>query len=127
MAARLPAVVSDSAGAVPDLIVQGETGFAFPSGDWARMAEHVMTLLRDEELRRRIGAAAQLRSSRYSFEAAGMGVLAALHALGVYDVPSPSPLERLVAPAAADEAAAAASGTPPAVVPRADGAAATSR
>jgi glycosyltransferase involved in cell wall biosynthesis len=59
MASGLPAVVSDAAGCAPDLIEEGRTGFAFPSGDLAALAR---ALERGAELRSDPGARAALEA-----------------------------------------------------------------
>jgi glycosyltransferase involved in cell wall biosynthesis len=45
MACGLPAVVSDAAGCAPDLIEAGKTGFTFPAGDPAQLAQRLASLL----------------------------------------------------------------------------------
>lgn len=84
MAAGLPSVVSSDVGAVPDLILHGETGFVFSTGDWDAMTTLVQQLGTDVELRRRIGTAACARSQLYSYDATADGVLDALRSLGLY-------------------------------------------
>jgi len=44
MACGLPAVVSDAAGCAPDLIEAGKTGFTFPAGDPAQLAQRLASL-----------------------------------------------------------------------------------
>lgn len=57
MASGLPAVVVDRGGP-PDLVDEGVTGFIAPPNEPAALAERVRRLLRDRELRARMGAAA---------------------------------------------------------------------
>ncbi|MBI4514425.1 MAG: glycosyltransferase [Deltaproteobacteria bacterium] len=52
-------VVAAAAGGVPELIADGDTGFLVPPGDAAALAERLITLLGDPELRQRIGSRAQ--------------------------------------------------------------------
>jgi glycosyltransferase involved in cell wall biosynthesis len=61
MAAGLP-VVASSVGGIPELVVEGETGFLVPAGNDAALARALEPLLRDPELRRRLGAAARARA-----------------------------------------------------------------
>jgi glycosyltransferase involved in cell wall biosynthesis len=82
MAAGCVPVVSDAVGAAPDLIVQGETGFAFPSRDWTAMREIVVSLASDAAHRERIARRAMAHADRYSHDAAAEGVVDALRALG---------------------------------------------
>jgi glycosyltransferase involved in cell wall biosynthesis len=56
MAAGLPVVVSDRAGA--DHVEHRVNGFLFPAGDRTALRESLEALVRDAELRARIGAAA---------------------------------------------------------------------
>jgi starch synthase (maltosyl-transferring) len=63
MACGKPAVATN-VGGCPELIVEGETGFLVPPGDEAALAERILRLLRDVELRRRLGAAARRRVER---------------------------------------------------------------
>ncbi len=53
-ATGLPVVAGDSGGA-PDAVLPGETGWVVRGGDAAQTAERVTALLRDPELRRRMG------------------------------------------------------------------------
>jgi phosphatidylinositol alpha 1,6-mannosyltransferase len=57
MASGLPAVVVDRGGP-PDLVDEGVTGFIAPPNEPAALAERVRRLLRDRELRARMGAVA---------------------------------------------------------------------
>ncbi|GAB7183648.1 glycosyltransferase family 4 protein [Kitasatospora sp. Ki12] len=55
-ATGLPVVAGDSGGA-PDAVLEGETGYVVPGGSAPAAAERIVRLLRDEELRRRMGEA----------------------------------------------------------------------
>ncbi|MFJ9605634.1 glycosyltransferase family 4 protein [Kitasatospora sp. NPDC101176] len=55
-ATGLPVVAGDSGGA-PDAVLEGETGYVVPGGSADAAAERIVRLLRDEELRRRMGEA----------------------------------------------------------------------
>ncbi|MER7768940.1 glycosyltransferase family 4 protein [Kitasatospora sp. NPDC096140] len=55
-ATGLPVVAGDSGGA-PDAVLEGETGYVVPGGSASASAERIVRLLRDEELRRRMGEA----------------------------------------------------------------------
>jgi glycosyltransferase involved in cell wall biosynthesis len=68
MAVGVPVVAPASGGPV-EIVEHGETGFLFPAGDAAAAAAHVVTLIRDPELARRMGSAAAERArERYSVE-----------------------------------------------------------
>jgi glycosyltransferase involved in cell wall biosynthesis len=62
----LPLVTTDAAGAAPDLVVNGQDGFVVPWGDANSLAEAVRRILTDEELRNRLGKAAQQSAEEFS-------------------------------------------------------------
>ena len=61
MAAGLPAVTTN-VGCLPDLVVEGETGFLVPPRDSDRLAARLSELLADSALRGRMSAAARARA-----------------------------------------------------------------
>ena len=62
-------VVATRVGGIPEVVVDGETGFLVPPRDHEAMARAIVTLLEDEALRRRMGAAGLARArSRFSAE-----------------------------------------------------------
>lgn len=61
MACHVPVVATD-VGGLPEVVADGETGYLFPVGDVASMAEAAIRVLRDEELRARLGRAARRRA-----------------------------------------------------------------
>ncbi|MCS7281555.1 MAG: glycosyltransferase family 4 protein [Desulfobacterota bacterium] len=61
MAMGKPAIVSDS-GMLPELVKEGETGFVVPK-DEAILAERIITLLLNDDLRRRMGENARIYAS----------------------------------------------------------------
>jgi L-malate glycosyltransferase len=69
MAASRPVVATDVGGA-REMITEGETGFLVPAGDDERLAERIITLLRDPELARGMGARGRrVVEERFSCEA----------------------------------------------------------
>lgn len=60
MAFGLP-VVATAAGGLPEVVVDGVTGILVPAGDPAALAGAIVRLLRDPELRRRLGEAGRER------------------------------------------------------------------
>ena len=60
------AAVATSTGAIPEMVVDGETGFLVPPHDHAAMAERLVVLLKDPPLRARMGEAA-LQHARERF------------------------------------------------------------
>jgi glycosyltransferase involved in cell wall biosynthesis len=68
MAAARP-VVATTAGGIPEVVVDGETGFLVPPRDHEAMAASIVRLLKDEDLRRRMGQAGLARAhARFSAE-----------------------------------------------------------
>ena len=63
MAAQKPAVAT-SVGGVPEVLADGETGFLVPPHDAHAMARRLVQLLKDAELRRRMGEAGLERARR---------------------------------------------------------------
>ena len=57
-------VVATTAGGIPEVVVDGETGFLVPPRDHEGMAAALVKLLRDEDLRQRMGNAGLARARR---------------------------------------------------------------
>jgi glycosyltransferase involved in cell wall biosynthesis len=71
------AAVATRAGGIPEVMVDGETGFVVEPRDAETLAARLVMLLRDEALRTRMGAAAQARAAaRFSVERMVRGVAA---------------------------------------------------
>jgi glycosyltransferase involved in cell wall biosynthesis len=68
MQAGLPVVSSDE-GAIPDMVLDGETGFVVPPGDVTAVADRLARLLRDGALRRRLGERGRARYREHFTEA----------------------------------------------------------
>jgi len=64
MAAGIPTIASAGVGAIPEVVVDGETGFLVPPGDVEALARAIETLVLDRTLRCRMGAAARARCER---------------------------------------------------------------
>ncbi len=64
MAMRLPVVASNS-GAVPEIVIEGETGFLVPPKDANPLSEKIMILLQDQSLRENFGLAGRKRVEKY--------------------------------------------------------------
>jgi glycosyltransferase involved in cell wall biosynthesis len=77
MASGLPAIVSEAAGCVPDLIIAGRTGYAYPPGDIDALA---MALRAIPDEGAAMGRAAALHVRDYSVERAASGVVEAMTA-----------------------------------------------
>ena len=57
-------VVATTAGGIPEVVMDGETGLLVPPRDPQTMADAIVTLLRDPELRQRMGHAGLVRARR---------------------------------------------------------------
>jgi N-acetyl-alpha-D-glucosaminyl L-malate synthase BshA len=65
MASEVP-VIGTRSGGLPEVVVDGETGYLLPVGDVEAMATQALTILTNDGLRRRMGAAArELAVSRF--------------------------------------------------------------
>jgi glycosyltransferase involved in cell wall biosynthesis len=73
------AAVATSVGAIPEIVVEGETGFLVPPGDIAALAGRLEQLATRPDLRRRLGTAGRERyRERFTFEAFEQRLVAAL-------------------------------------------------
>lgn len=73
----LPVIASDRVGCREDLVIEGETGLVFPSGDAVALAECMQRLSSDQEFAKRMGRAARERSLRYRVADAVEGIVKA--------------------------------------------------
>ena len=64
-------IVATAAGGIPEVVVDGETGFLVAPRDHEGMARAIVALLKDEDLRRRMGEAGRTRA-RVHFSAERM-------------------------------------------------------
>jgi glycosyltransferase involved in cell wall biosynthesis len=78
MANSLPVVSTRHAG-IPEAVLDGSTGFLVDEGDTVGMAERIVVLARDPDLRRRMGAAGWCRAKEnFSWEKERMELLRVL-------------------------------------------------
>lgn len=74
--ARGKPVVASRVGGIPEIVVHGETGILVPPADESALADAILLLSRDEDLRRRLGMAGRERYvSHFSVERMGAAVL----------------------------------------------------
>ncbi len=78
MCAGLPLVVGAGVGCVPDLIHPGVNGFTCEAGDPTSLARALEPLVRDAELRRRMGEQSRRLVSGWGYEQCRQGLRAAL-------------------------------------------------
>jgi len=74
----LPVVTGSMVGSHQDLIVEGETGMVFESGDAGDMARCIDAVVSQPAKTREMGEAARRRVALYSTEASARGILEAL-------------------------------------------------
>jgi glycosyltransferase involved in cell wall biosynthesis len=81
MACGLP-VVATNVGGIPEVVVDGKTGFLVPPRDPIALASKLATLVESEELRLRMGAlAAEKARSCHSFKDCAENVIRAYNSL----------------------------------------------
>ena len=69
--------------AIPEVLDHGVEGFIFPRQDVEKMAEYIMDLLRDADLRRRMSLAARVRAEReHSWDHNAREIMKLFHQLG---------------------------------------------
>jgi len=67
MACEVP-IISSNAGGIPEVNIQGETGFLRPIGDFEGMAEDAIKLLQDPELIKKFSANAKERALTFNLD-----------------------------------------------------------
>ncbi|MDQ3346512.1 MAG: glycosyltransferase [Acidobacteriota bacterium] len=78
-------VVATTAGGIPELVVEGETGFLVAPRDHQAMARAITILLKDEALRRRMGEAGRTRARlRFSAERMVQETLRVYHRVAMH-------------------------------------------
>lgn len=97
MCAGTVPIVSDGVGAAPDLIIDQQTGFVFPTGRWDILQQLVGRLVADTALRGTIARNANAHARQYSHDAAARGIVAALTAIGRLPAKLPEVAESLQA------------------------------
>jgi glycosyltransferase involved in cell wall biosynthesis len=78
MCAGLPLVIGEGVGCVPDLVQTGVNGFTCQAGDVASLARALEPLVRDAELRRRMGEQSRRLIAGWGYEQCHDGLRAAL-------------------------------------------------
>lgn len=90
-AAAVP-VVATTVGGIPEVIEEGVNGYLVPSGDATALADRLLDLLRDEELRRAFGARGrQWIREQFTFKAQADGYQRLFAELG-FKVPADHPV-----------------------------------
>ncbi len=88
---RLP-VLSTRVSAIPEFVIDGETGVLVPSDDARRLSEALLNLIRDPMLRQRLGAAGEARLRAFFAAEPALDPLAELFGLEEEKCASPSTL-----------------------------------
>lgn len=78
MAAGLPIVCADAAGAADDLVVNGKNGYLVPVGDVEKLSEALQTLIDDESLRDNMGLYSQEIIANYTPQKMALGLKEAI-------------------------------------------------
>lgn len=94
MASGLPAVVSDRGGPA-DLVVDGRTGYVVAAHDVAGFAQRIAALVRDADLRRRLGQAARQRAEGFDWDVVHDRLVASYRAVVRWAQRSPVPVRAL--------------------------------
>ena len=81
MASGRPAIVSRDVGCCEDLVIEGETGFAFDGGDVDGLAQKMTLYLKDPALAASQGKAAAKHIANYGLKQAADGIIAAVNAV----------------------------------------------
>src|SRR5262249_7622212 len=81
MASGLPAIVSDRVGCGPDLVEDGRTGFTFPFGDVAALADRLVAAASSPSQLQRLGENAKQRIQGYSVQNAVQDTVFALETI----------------------------------------------
>lgn len=68
MAAGLPVVVSEKVGCSVDLVKDGKNGFIYPASDTRTLFVHLEKLLKNREMRRRMGKRSENYISKYTYD-----------------------------------------------------------
>jgi len=78
MCFHLPVIVSDMVGCWRDLVKHGENGFVYPVGNIDRLANHLLKLLKEPDLREKMGKQSLEIITKWSYKKDIEGILAAL-------------------------------------------------
>jgi glycosyltransferase involved in cell wall biosynthesis len=74
----LPIITTDQVGAGYDLVKDGENGFVYPVGDIEKLANCLLRLFQNPELKERMGKYSSEIISRWSYNEGEEGILNAL-------------------------------------------------
>ena len=81
IAAGLPIICSDAAGAAPDLVVDGKNGYLVPVGDVEKLSEALQILVEDESLREKMGLHSQEIIADYTPQKMALGLKQAIQTI----------------------------------------------
>jgi glycosyltransferase involved in cell wall biosynthesis len=89
MAAGLPIICSDAAGAAPDLVVNGKNGYLVPVRDVEKLSEALQILVEDESLRERMGLHSHEIIANYTPQKMAQGLKEAIQTVSNAQNPKP--------------------------------------
>jgi glycosyltransferase involved in cell wall biosynthesis len=78
MCFNLPIIVSDMVGCAKDLVKHGENGFIYPVGDIEKLKEYMEKLLKEKDLREKMGRNSLKIVSKYTYKKDVEGILEAI-------------------------------------------------
>ncbi|MGD1914086.1 MAG: glycosyltransferase family 4 protein [Rivularia sp. (in: cyanobacteria)] len=87
MAAGLPIICSDAAGAAPDLVVNGKNGYLVPVRDVKKLSEALQILVEDESLREKMGLYSQEIIANYTPQKMALGLKEAIQTVSLAQNP----------------------------------------
>jgi glycosyltransferase involved in cell wall biosynthesis len=61
-------VVASNVGGIPFVVEEGKTGLLFESGNVEDLADKIVTILKDEELREKMGEAGRERAKEFTWD-----------------------------------------------------------
>lgn len=82
MLSGMPAIISDRVGCGPDLIISNKTGFIYPYGNTAKLAENMTFMVQNPDVAKRMGEyARRLVAKRFNVEQTVMSTIHAIEQL----------------------------------------------
>jgi glycosyltransferase involved in cell wall biosynthesis len=78
MCFNLPIIVSNMVGCAKDLVKHGENGFIYPVGDIEKLKEYMEKLLKEKDLREKMGRNSLKIVSKYTYKKDVEGILEAI-------------------------------------------------
>ncbi|MCP4351393.1 MAG: glycosyltransferase family 4 protein [Desulfobacterales bacterium] len=87
MACGLPAIVSCETGCMPDLIIEGKTGYSYKCGDISTLSDHMLCLINDPDHVRSLSMEASRHIRNYNVQNVAEIIIQVLHDISSYRNP----------------------------------------